>query len=92
MIEVKNLNKSFGEHHVLKNVNAQFHKGQVNIIIGQSGSGKTVLTKCMVGLFEVDSGVVEYDGQDFSSLSFQQKRPSEKKLECSFREERFSIR
>jgi ABC-type polar amino acid transport system ATPase subunit len=60
MIEVKGLNKSFGEHHVLKNIDAQFHKGQVNIIIGQSGSGKTVLTKCMVGLHEVDSGTIEY--------------------------------
>ena len=84
MIEVKNLNKSFGEHHVLKNVNAQFHKGQVNIIIGQSGSGKTVLTKCMVGLFEVDSGVVEYDGQDFSSLSFQQKKTIRKEIGMLF--------
>lgn len=74
MIEVKGLNKSFGEHHVLKNVDAQFHKGQVNIIIGQSGSGKTVLTKCMVGLHEVDSGTVEYDGRQFTSMNFEEKK------------------
>ena len=74
MIEVKGLNKSFGEHHVLKNIDAQFHKGQVNIIIGQSGSGKTVLTKCMVGLHDVDSGTIAYDGRDFASMSFKEKK------------------
>jgi phospholipid/cholesterol/gamma-HCH transport system ATP-binding protein len=74
MIEVKGLNKSFGDVHVLRDINAQFHKGKVNIIIGQSGSGKTVLTKCMVGLFEVDSGTIEYDGTDFASLDFQNKK------------------
>ena len=74
MIEVKGLNKSFGEHHVLKNIDAQFHKGQVNIIIGQSGSGKTVLTKCMVGLHEVDSGTIEYDGRVFNQMSFKEKK------------------
>jgi len=73
MIEVKGLNKSFGDAHVLRDIDAQFHKGQVNIIIGQSGSDKTVLTKCMVGLFDVDSGTIEYDGTDFASLSFADK-------------------
>ena len=73
MIEVKGLNKTFGENHVLRNINAQFHKGKVNIIIGQSGSGKTVLTKCMVGLFDVDSGTIEFDGVDFASLDFKAK-------------------
>ncbi|MBL4586579.1 MAG: ABC transporter ATP-binding protein [Flavobacteriales bacterium] len=74
MIEVKGLNKSFGENHVLKDINAQFHQGQVNIIIGQSGSGKTVLTKCMVGLHDVDSGTVEYNGREFTSMSFKEKK------------------
>ncbi len=74
MIEVKGINKSFGDHHVLKNIDAQFHKGQVNIIIGQSGSGKTVLTKCMVGLHEVDSGTITFDGRDFTSMSFKDKK------------------
>lgn len=74
MIEVKGLNKSFGEHHVLKNIDAQFHKGQVNIIIGQSGSGKTVLTKCMVGLHQPESGSILYDGREFTALSFKEKK------------------
>lgn len=84
MIEVKELNKSFGEHHVLKNINAQFHKGQVNIIIGQSGSGKTVLTKCMVGLYDVDSGTVEYNGENFSSMSFKEKKTIRKDIGMLF--------
>lgn len=74
MIEVKGLNKSFGDHHVLKDIDAQFHKGQVNVIIGQSGSGKTVLIKCMVGLFDVGSGTIAYDGRDFTSMSFKEKK------------------
>lgn len=74
MIEVKGLNKSFSEHHVLQDINANFDKGKVNIIIGQSGSGKTVLTKCMVGLFSPDSGTVEYDGINFHELDYNGKR------------------
>ena len=74
MIEVKGLNKSFGKHHVLEDVNGHFHKGKVNIIIGQSGSGKTVLTKCMVGLYTPDTGTVEFDGVDFHSLDYNGKR------------------
>lgn len=84
MIEVKGVNKSFGDHHVLKDVDAQFHKGQVNIIIGQSGSGKTVLTKCMVGLHDVDSGSILYDGRDFSSLSFKEKKSIRKDIGMLF--------
>lgn len=84
MIEVRNLNKSFGEHHVLKDINAQFHKGQVNIIIGQSGSGKTVLTKCMVGLHEADSGTVEFDGRNFASMTFNQKKEIRKDIGMLF--------
>lgn len=84
MIEVKGLNKSFGDHHVLKNIDAKFHKGQVNIIIGQSGSGKTVLTKCMVGLHDVDSGTIEYDGRDFASMSFKEKKSIRKDIGMLF--------
>ncbi len=84
MIEVKGLNKSFGENHVLQDINAKFHKGKVNIIIGQSGSGKTVLTKCMVGLHDVDSGTIEYDGVDFASLDFQDKTKIRKDIGMLF--------
>ena len=84
MIEVKGLNKSFGENHVLQDINAKFYKGKVNIIIGQSGSGKTVLTKCMVGLHDVDSGTIEYDGVDFASLDFQDKTKIRKDIGMLF--------
>jgi phospholipid/cholesterol/gamma-HCH transport system ATP-binding protein len=50
MIEIKNISKTFDDNHVLKNISAKFYPGKANLIIGQSGSGKTVLTKCMVGL------------------------------------------
>ena len=68
MIEVKDLVKSFGEQTVLSDVNAVFQTGKVNFIIGRSGSGKSVLTKCIVGLFRVDKGQVMYDGRDFTQL------------------------
>jgi phospholipid/cholesterol/gamma-HCH transport system ATP-binding protein len=74
VIEVKGLYKAFGDTEVLKDINGVFHKGKVNIIIGQSGSGKTVLTKCMVGLYTPDKGSVEFDGVNFHELDFQQKR------------------
>lgn len=68
MIEVKNAFKTFGENTVLKDVSATFQKGKVNLIIGQSGQGKSVLAKCIVGLHEVDSGEILYDGRDFSKM------------------------
>ena len=52
MIEVKNLHKSFGDSQVLKGISTLFEKGKTNLIIGQSGSGKTVLLKCLLGLFD----------------------------------------
>lgn len=69
MIEVKNLYKSFEDKEVLKDINATFHNGQVNLIIGQSGSGKTVLMKNIVGLLMPTSGSICYDGRDFCTLS-----------------------
>ncbi|WP_294671662.1 ABC transporter ATP-binding protein [uncultured Fluviicola sp.] len=68
MIEVVNINKTFGDAHILKDVSATFEKGKVNLIIGQSGSGKSVLAKCIVGLHEVDSGQILYDGRDFTKM------------------------
>ena len=68
MIEVSNINKSFGEQHVLKDVSASFAEGKTNLIIGRSGSGKTVLMKCLVGLLSPESGTVNYDGRDFFRL------------------------
>jgi phospholipid/cholesterol/gamma-HCH transport system ATP-binding protein len=74
MIEVKNISKSFGENPVLKDVSLTFEKGKTNLIIGQSGSGKTVLMKCLVGLMEPDEGAIDYDSRDFCAMSYQQRR------------------
>ncbi len=74
MIELKNIVKSFGEHDVLKDISFTFHKGKVNVIIGQSGSGKSVLTKCIVGLHNVDSGNVLFDGRDFAEMRSKEKK------------------
>ena len=73
MIEVKNLCKSFGDKEVLKNISNRFDCGKTNLIIGQSGSGKTVLVKCIVGLFVPTSGQVLYDGRDYVSMSKKQR-------------------
>ncbi|PBQ32233.1 ABC transporter ATP-binding protein [Sphingobacteriaceae bacterium] len=69
MIEIKNINKSFGERHVVKDVSFQFHPGKTNLIIGESGSGKTTILKLMVGLHQIDSGEIIYDGQNFPELN-----------------------
>ncbi len=74
MIEVKHVNKTFGDNHILKDVSAAFEKGKVNLIIGQSGSGKSVLAKCIVGLHEVDSGQILYDGRDFTKMDRLQRK------------------
>jgi len=74
MIEARKVNKSFGEHLVLKDVSVAFHPGKTNLIIGQSGSGKTVLMKCLVGLYGIDSGEILYNERDFSRMSFRQKK------------------
>ncbi len=69
MIEVKNLTKSFEDKTVLRGINARFETGKTNLIIGQSGSGKTVLMKNLVGLLRPTSGDVLYDGRDFVHMS-----------------------
>ncbi len=69
MIEIKNVSKSFGDKEVLKDVSAVMETGKTNLIIGTSGSGKTVLQKCMVGLFEVDSGDMIFDGKDLTTYA-----------------------
>lgn len=68
MIEVKNISKSFGTKNVLNDVSCVMESGRINLIIGTSGSGKTVLLKCMVGLMPVDKGEVLYEGADFFQL------------------------
>ncbi len=84
MIEVKNISKSFNGTPVLKNISAKFIPGQANLIIGQSGSGKTVLTKCMVGLMPVDEGEVQFDGRDFLAMDFKEKKVIRQELGMLF--------
>src|ERR1700752_3919128 len=84
MIEVKNISKSFNGREILKDISLQFEKGKANLIIGGSGSGKTVLMKCMVGLLEVDSGKIIYDGKNFSELSFKDRTPFRKEIGMLF--------
>lgn len=74
MIEVKHLNKEFDGDKVLNDINARFEKGLVNMIIGKSGSGKTVLLKCIVGLLTPTSGDILYDGRNFLSLKTRELR------------------
>ena len=73
MIEIKNLYKSFEDKDVLKGITTTFPAGQTNLIIGQSGSGKTVLMKCIVGLLEPTIGEILYDGRDFVSMNKHEK-------------------
>lgn len=68
MIETKNIRKSFGDKVVLDDVSAVMESGKTNLIIGTSGSGKTVFIKCMIGLFKPDSGSVLYEGRDITKM------------------------
>ena len=74
MIEVKNINKSFGEKQILKDFSFTFEQGKANLIIGESGTGKSVLIKCMVGLILPESGQVLYDGQDFLQMDYHKQK------------------
>ena len=84
MIEVKNICKSFNGKSVLKDINIVFEKGKTNLIIGESGSGKTVLMKTMVGLFNADSGEVSYNGKNFNELDFNQRKGIRKEIGMLF--------
>jgi len=74
MIKIKNLHKSFEDTKVLKGISTVFESGKTNLIIGQSGSGKTVLLKCLLGLFDYEEGSIAYDENIFSTLSDNEKR------------------
>ncbi len=73
MIAINNIHKSFEDKEVLKGITTVFLAGQTNLIIGQSGSGKTVLMKCIVGLLEPTSGQILYDGRDFVTMNKREK-------------------
>ncbi|WP_299225114.1 ABC transporter ATP-binding protein [uncultured Psychroserpens sp.] len=74
MIEVKDIEKSFGEAHILKGISTSFEKGKTSLVIGQSGSGKTVFLKCLLGLFTPEAGTISYDGKIYSKLTDDEKR------------------
>ena len=74
MIEIRNLEKSFGDSKVLKGVSSVFETGKTNLIIGQSGSGKTVLLKSLLGIHSPDSGTICFDGRIYSDLDTSEKR------------------
>ena len=74
MIEIENINKSFGNNEVLKNISYNFQRGKTNLIIGESGSGKTTLLRILIGLHKIDSGKILYDGRDFTKLQIKDKR------------------
>lgn len=74
MIEVKNLHKAFNGQAVLKGIDYVFERGKTNLIIGESGSGKSVFLKCMLGLFKPDKGTIEYDGKPYTTFSEEEQR------------------
>lgn len=74
MIEVENIYKSFGDSDILKGISTTFETGKTNLIIGQSGSGKTVFLKCLLGLFSPTEGKICYDGKMYGELSAAEQR------------------
>jgi len=84
MIETRNLNKYFDGKQILHNINIKFEQGKQNIIIGQSGSGKTVLLKCLVGLFEPDEGVVLFNDRNFTEMGLNERKNIRKEIGMLF--------
>ncbi len=84
MIEVRNIKKSFGDKVVINDVSAVMKAGQCNLIIGASGSGKTVLQKCIVGLFEPDKGEILYNGVNFVDMTGDAKKQIRKEIGMLF--------
>ncbi len=74
MIEVDHIHKSFKDTHILKGISTTFETGKTNLIIGQSGSGKTVFLKCLLGLFDATDGKILYDGKQYTELSSAEQR------------------
>ncbi|MBO3099795.1 ABC transporter ATP-binding protein [Gelidibacter pelagius] len=84
MIEVNDIHKSFGDSKILKGISTTFEKGKTNLVIGQSGSGKTVFLKTLLGLFEPDQGSIIYDGTDYSDLTPDEKSDLRSKMGMVF--------
>ena len=84
MIELKGISKSFDSKEVLTDINLNLERGKVNMIIGKSGAGKSVLLKCLVGLFDIDAGSILYDGRPFSEMGYQNKKEIRKEVGMLF--------
>lgn len=84
MIEVKDIDKSFGDNDVLKQISAKFEAGVTNLIIGASGSGKSTLLKCMVGLQKPDNGLVSYDEREFTTMDYGERIEIRKEIGMLF--------
>ena len=84
MIEIKGISKSFDSKEVLTDINLNLERGKVNMIIGKSGAGKSVLLKCLVGLFDIDSGKILYDGRLFTEMGYQKKKDIRKEVGMLF--------
>ena len=84
MIEVQHISKEFAHKKVLKDISIKFEQGRTNLIIGESGSGKTVLIKTMVGLFKSDEGKVLYNNRDFTAMDFKEKKVIRKEIGMLF--------
>lgn len=84
MIEVQHLHKSFGNTKILADINIKFDQGKTNLIIGQSGSGKTVLLKSIVGLHDIDEGNILYDDRNFIQMNVRAKKTLRKEMGMLF--------
>lgn len=84
MIELQHISKSFGDKVILDDISAKFYPGKSNFVIGASGSGKSVMMKCMVGLVEVNQGQILYNGTNFVSLDYNQRKTIRKEIGMLF--------
>jgi len=84
MIEIKNVYKSFGGEMVLQNISTRFEKGKTNLVIGRSGSGKTVLLKSILGLYEIDKGEIWYNDRNFIQISNKERKQMRKEIGMVF--------
>jgi phospholipid/cholesterol/gamma-HCH transport system ATP-binding protein len=84
MIKVQEIKKAFDGEEILKGITTTFPKGQTNLIIGQSGAGKTVFLKCLLGLFRPDTGKILYDGEPYSTLADEEQRELRRQMGMVF--------
>lgn len=84
MIEARKITKHFGNRRILEDVSVQFERGKCNLIIGASGSGKSVLTKCIVGLVEPTAGEVFFDGRNYTAMGFRDRKEVRKEIGMLF--------